>query len=323
MEVLFTVKILAPLNNIYIDDYINAGAEEFYAGIHDENWTKEYGIFCDLNRMSGFGVMANPFNIKQLCELADTIRNKGASLYATFNAPIYSQKQIILLESMFNMLSSSGCKGVIVSCPDLIPYVLHSGMECVASTICGIYNSFCAEFYKSAGCKRIILPRDLSLNEIQDIVEHVSGIEFEVFLMRNGCVFSDSYCLGIHRKECGSLCGSLRSIGKNFVSSDTSFTWRHDAELNEMVYSKYYHVYSCGQCALYRLLKTGINAVKIVGRADERKHILEDIIITRKNINIAKSCNTEEEYLDNMIFPANTRYICKEGLSCYYPEIRF
>ena len=76
-------------------------------------------------------------------------------------------------------------------------------------------------------------------------------------------------------------------------------------------------------CALYRLNQIGITALKIVGRADDCKSIFRDIELIKKNIEIMYKSSTEEEYLQNMLFPQNFPQKCRMGLSCYYPEIRF
>ena len=70
-------------------------------------------------------------------------------------------------------------------------------------------------------------------------------------------------------------------------------------------------------------MKLGITAGKIVGRSDEWQNICEDIRLIKQNVEIAKQCQSEEEYLDKMIFPNGHEIMCKMGLSCYYPEIRF
>ena len=45
--------------------------------------------------------------------------------------------------------------------------------------------------------------------------------------------------------------------------------------------------------------------------------------IANHNVNIAKQCKSEEEYLEKMKFPSKNMIMCKMGMSCYYPEMRF
>ena len=66
-----------------------------------------------------------------------------------------------------------------------------------------------------------------------------------------------------------------------------------------------------------------IAAAKIVGRAEDEKKILKDIQLVQDNIEIAKQCCSEEEYLEKMIFPSERDHTCFRGNSCYFPEVRF
>lgn len=317
------MKILSPLNANNIDEFIDAGVDEFYAGFYDEAWNQKFGDFADLNRMSGFKRRANQYSFGELMMLAETVIKRGVGFYVTLNAPSYSQKQLMELDFFMKEIARAGCSGVIVSCPEAVRLAVNNSVVPVASTMCGIFNSSIAKFYRDLGCKRIILPRDITLDNIARIIDKTPDVEYEVFLMRNGCVFADSNCLTVHRVECGSLCGALRHSDHNFVSIHNDFVSRHNIELNNMLYTDCYKVFACGLCAIYRFLQLGVHAGKIVGRADEIEYLCRDIRLAKENISIAVSCSTEHEYLEKMIFPENNRVMCKCGFSCYYPELRF
>ena len=189
--------------------------------------------------------------------------------------------------------------------------------------MCGIFNADIVAYYKKLGMKRMILPRDLSLDEIEAIVKAHPDVSYEVFLMRNGCQFSDSHCLGFHREK-GSICGMLNGSLYRTNARDTDFKSQHDFELNNSLYVKCFHrIAACGLCALYRFYKLGVSAYKIVGRSENPNGIITDVKIVKENLKIIESCSSEEEYLKKMKMPENARDACKLGLSCYYPEIRF
>ena len=122
----------------------------------------------------------------------------------------------------------------------------------------------------------------------------------------------------------GSVCGMLNKSKSNINSLQTDFQSRHDAELNNLLYSSYFHrVAACGLCAIYRFYKLGVESYKIVGRSENPDGIIEDVKMVRDNLKIAETCSSEQEYLEKMILPKNSRVSCKMGLGCYYPEIRF
>ena len=319
------MNILVPLNSAEaIERYIKAGADELYMGFYDEVWRKRFGEFSDINRMSGFGKYANKYSFREILELISIVKSYGKSAFVTLNANVYEAEQIEYIEENYlPMLKKVGIDGIIVSDLALGKQIIKYGIKPVASTMCAIYNSDIAEIYKNSGFERIILPRDLSLEEIEMISEKEPELDIEVFFMRNGCIFSDGFCLGMHRPETGSTCALIHNQDKQIYSKLIGFEARHNLEMNDEIYNQIFHHNTCGMCSLYKLKKMGVNALKIVGRADNINNICRDIEITKKNIDIVNGAENEREYLENMIFPHKNLSDCKMGLSCYYPETRF
>lgn len=318
------VKILVPLNHIErLPDYSQAGANEFYLGFHCDSWQRRFGEYADLNRLTGFRNLANPHNFQEILEIIQEGKKKDLAIYILFNSSLYSREQLEWVQAYMEQLKEVEVEGIIVSCFELLILAKKIGLFTIISTIAGVYNEDIARFYQEHGANRIILPRDLSVDEIEDIVHKVPQLEYEVFMMRNGCAFSDSNCLGMHRNERRSICGELRNskITTNIRGKDDYDPRK--AEKNNQLYCKEFHTISCGLCSIYRFVKLGITAAKIVGRSDEWKHICKDISLVKQNIEIAKSCSSQEEYLRQMVWPEDHEEVCRTGLSCYYPEIRF
>lgn len=318
------MKILVPLNDKnYLMNYIDAGADEFYIGFYDESWHSIFGDYTDINRMSGFKNKANKYSFIEVLRIVETIKSLKRNVFITMNANVYSKKTLDYVKKEYiALLLSSGVDGIITSDPNLIKLLIENDIPVIASTMCNIYNSDIVKYYSELGVKRMILPRDISLNEIKMICVKRPKIQYEVFFMRNGCAFSDGYCLGLHG-DCGSTCEFIRNHKKRILTSYNKFEDIHSFDVNEYLYNNVFHRYACGMCALYRLKSLGINSLKIVGRADICRGICEDIKLTKSNLEIAEACVSESEYLCKMKFPTNAHIQCMEGLSCYYPEIRF
>ena len=319
------MKILVPLNTTeHIKDYIEAGANEFYLGFYDLDWIKTFGKYVDINRLTGFGKEANPYSFTEILNVIEEVKRQwDVSIYITFNSSMYSNQQLEFIEEYFRQLSTTKVDGVIVSCLELVELANKYGLNSDVSTISGIYNQDIAKVYKQHGVKRIILPRDLSLAEIEEIVHATCGMEFEVFLMRNGCTYSDSNCLGFHRKELPSLCSGIRNSTHTIITQDADFKERHQVAVTNQLYRSCFHQVTCGLCSIYRFVSLGIAAGKIVGRSDDWKIICRDISFVHDNIEIAKKCSNEEEYLSQMKLIDMSTTSCNRGLSCYYPEVRF
>ena len=318
------MEILAPLNNVNdIEKLVNAGVTELYFGFYDEEWTRQFGENSCINRMSNFGERANSISVRQVSEVVKAIRKAGAKSFITLNATQYTTQELEMLSIYLQSWRNEKPDGIIVSGVDEARLVLEHGLVPVASTMCGIFNADIAKYYADIGVKRMILPREMTLDEMKNICEQCSDVEFEAFFMRNGCMFSDTFCLGVHSREHGSLCANLCN-SKTMIQGDRGdFYSVNEAEENCIIFHEYYHRSTCGMCALYRLKEIGISSLKIVGRADHSDAIAEDAKLIYNNIRIVNDVKSEKVYLNKMQFPKNRYYRCKNGLSCYYPEVRF
>lgn len=295
---------------------------EFYAGIELAEWFSAFGKDAELNRMSAFGKSANITGVESIQALCGAA--EGNDLYLTLNAPSYNAAQLSFLDSLLGDLAEIRLSGIIIGDPMLAGIVRKHGLKAVASTMIGVYNADIAGWCIEQGFQRLILPRDLTLDEIREITMSVPQAEYECFLMRNGCRYSDSHCLAKHRNQFGALCTYLdRAKASILGSSERSFAIHDEALFNHHVFSQAFHKSACGLCAIWRFLQMGISAGKVVGRADGVASIIKDVSIILQNIKIASEAASEEAYLSRMVYPPIYDSACYQGLNCYYPEVRY
>ena len=325
---------LVPLNNAHaLPRLREAGVEEVYVGFHDDAWDARFAG-AELNRMSGFGREANPFDFGEMCAQIAQARELGMRAFVCFNASQYTPAQTgFIADAYLDDIEAAGGTGVIVSSQGLIGAARTAGLGVVMSTVAGVFNERIAAYYRDLGATRIILPRELSINEIAGIMGAVDDVEYEAFLMRNGCMFSDSHCLGCHRAGNPSLCLSLREgdVDINLAEGgeggeggegapDEAFLRR--ARRTEWLLNMHYHRRTCGLCALWRFERLGVSAYKVVGRGDDVDDLVADAGLVVRNAALARTCATEGEYLRQMERPREPETLCgMNGLGCYYPEI--
>ncbi len=318
------MKILTPLHSLQdIDVLAEAGAGEFYMGFSDPDWRERFGLYTDLNRCSLYEE-ANKASLEDIRYYADKAHRKEASLYVVMNAPWYGDRELDRLKFYLKELSDASVDGIIVSTPEQVRLVRKYNLKAVASVMSSVYNSEIARYYRDCGANRIILPRELGTEAIERIMDSVPDVEYEAFLMRNACRHADSYCLGLHGGVYGGLCYDQALQDSLLVMrEDADPAAQNDYRYNNYLYDKVFRTNSCGQCAIWRLLKYGITAVKIVGRMENAEQIAESVRLTAYNIGIAENAGSEADYLLRMTMPENRYDYCASGLSCYYPEIRF
>ena len=294
-----------------------ASADEFYAGFMDRGWDKHHRIpGNDLNRMSGFGRISNYGSLEQLQDVLESTRSAGFPIHVTLNGNGYDDWEQKYVLKLCEKLTDIGFSSIIIGDPITIKMACEAGYNITVSTIAGVYNSDLAAYYRDMGVKRIILPRDLTLEEIESIMTK-NPMDYEVFLMQNGCKYSDSSCTCNHGIDTDPTCSKLHKSNKQYVTDGDLNTITENNQLFENIF----HKPACGLCAIYHFLKLGVKAVKIVGRANNNTENVEVAKLVRSNINIARGCKTEQEYLDQMIRPDNLKDC--NGLCCYYPDARF
>ena len=298
------MNIMVPLSSKEdIDKLCCAGADEFYFGFRDERWDKRFGVFEEVNRMSSFGSKAN-FHISEISDIAKRIKENGKCVYITLNSQMYSAKQKDYIKSIIPELGT--VDGIILSDPTLIEMIKEFGLSVTMSTMAGCYNSKIINFYKKLSVNRVIIPRDVSIDNIEKIISAFPDIEFEVFIMRNGCKFSDSQCMSFHARKYGSMCACIDySPCEICFSGNCSEKFRSETYSNNKLFTKAFHKEACGLCSVKRFQRMGIKSLKIVGRADSAKSVEKNIIALKQ---VILSDTQDVPFYEN----------CLYGMNCYY-----
>lgn len=293
---------------------------EIYAGFQDLNWSRKFNK--GMNRMSKHGSSPDLSSFAKMIETIKEFHKFCIPVFLTLNSISYTQEEIDYISKEYlPALKDVEVDGIIISDEMLIKPLQHFGIMAVGSTMLGIYNQGLAKYYKDKGLTRQIIPRDINMDEIEAIIKANEEVCFEVFLMRNGCRFSDSNCLCTHDVD-GGICRRL-DRARHYYSNGISQFDDSDWTATDHLYSSFFHLESCGLCAIWRMLKMGVCSGKIVGRADDPIRVYRDLVLCIDNIRIAEKCESEKEYLEHMVLPIHQINYCRSGYSCYYPSVRF
>lgn len=301
------MNIMVPLSRIdMLEEFCQAGADEFYFGFYDSAWDAVFGAFEEINRMSSFGSQAN-FSLEMLGGIVNQIHAYGKKAFVTLNSAAYSSSQLKWLEGYAERLRTADIDGIIIGSLELVRCLKNCGIPLTMSTMGGVYNSGIASVYQDLGIRRMILPRDMTLSDMKKIVRRFPDIEFEAFLMRNGCKYSDSGCMSYHARKHGSMCAML-DAGSSVIDTDSSMDAESVREVyeNHALFTKAFHKKACGLCGIDALMEMRIGSVKIVGRADSAGAVCEDIRRVRQLIDCPG--HSRESVSDS----------CLYRLNCYY-----
>jgi putative protease len=208
-------------------------------------------------------------NLKDCIELAHSMDKK---VYLTLNIFAYDNdiKQLIETSERINdakpdaiLFSDFGVYNIIKKYMSEIP--IH------VSTQTNILNSEAVKFWQDLGAQRVVLSRDLSLKQIEEIKNKVPDMEIEVFVHGAQCVSFSGRCLisdymtkGERKANHGNCSQSCRWSYK--LVEETRDGELFDIEQNE----RGTHILSPKDLALInylpQLIDIGVDSFKIEGR---------------------------------------------------------
>jgi collagenase-like PrtC family protease len=206
------------------------------------------------------------FSIKELSRVVEQAHSHGVRVYLTLNTLVKNHE----IGPFFNVLSSvylAGVDGVIIQHLSFLDIIKRNfpGLKVFISTQGAIGNVSSALLIKSAD--RIILPRELPLDEIKKFVE--AGVNVEVF---------------VHGALCFSYSGMC--LFSSFVSS-RSGNRGSCAQLCRQKYNGEYPLSTRELCLARRipdLLESGIQGFKIEGRMRSPLYVAVATRLYRKAI---------------------------------------
>lgn len=162
-----------------------------------------------------FGARAAAGNsIEDIRELCSYAHRFGVRIYATVNTILY-EDELKAAEELVRQLASAGVDALIVQDPVVIEMASKAGLIVHASTQCAIRTPEKARFIESLGYGRLVLERQLSLDDIRAIRKAVSA-EIEFFVHGALCVCYSGQCYlseyltgrSANRGECAQACRS-------------------------------------------------------------------------------------------------------------------
>jgi len=163
-----------------------------------------------------FGLRAGAGNFEH-DELVEGVRfahAHGAKVYVTVNIFAHNQ-DLELIPGYLGSIVEAGVDGVIMSDPGLVELsrTLYPDLPVHLSTQANTTNWAAARFWQRMGVSRIVLARELSLDEIKEIIERVP-VDLEVFVHGAMCMAYSGRCLlsnyltgrDANRGDCAQSC---------------------------------------------------------------------------------------------------------------------
>lgn len=340
------LTILSPLDApAEVDPLVQAGAGDFYCGLLPADWRDNFSVAASLNRRQEdnpeLGTSPHMNSFEELEKSCKTVHQHHASIFLTLNEHYYSFSQYPYLTEYIEKACTAGVDGFIVGDVAMILTLADIAPDALIhiSTAGTAFNSETVHFYRDMGASRVILPRHLSLEEIEQIATHTDGIELEAFILNSRCANVDGFCTFQHgladfipekeeKRNYENACMMLYKITAAVHGEP-----EEEAEkiLKENVSWERQHFWSamhiderpCGACALYEFENLGLAGVKIVGRQNTTEKKVKDVTFINSVLRYMR-----ENSPDKTAFRKFTREQYREKydrpciiFKCYYPSV--
>jgi putative protease len=283
------VELLSPAKDMAsLYSAIRNGADSIYIGLQ------------------GYNMRANVanFSIDDIDKIVKICHDSNVKLYVCTNIVI-KEEDLIELRNLMPLIKSSGADAVIVSDLGALKIARENDLPVHMSVQTNLSNSEALKVLQEFGVSRVILSRENSLKEIEEIANQTE-MEIEVFIHGAMCVAISGRCFlssYLYNKSanCGECLQPCRKQWKIISEDeeemiidggfDSNLDKSNSLELTEFMDSKTdkTHIFSpkdlCMLEYIPELIEAGINVFKIEGRGKPADYVATVTRIYREAIN--------------------------------------
>jgi len=245
-------------------------------------------------------MMADNFKLDELQKVVKFCHENNIRVYLTTNIIIY-ENEIEVLSQVLDKAAAAEIDAVIVHDVGAIELAKERNLDFHISTQASISNSMSAKYYEYLGASRLILARELLLEQIKEIKQKLKKAEVETFIhgaqctsISGRCYFSaeisESSELSSNRGKCIQPCRRSWVVtddtGKSFIYDGAYFLNTKDLCMIEYI---------------PQLIEANIDAFKIEGRMRDPIYVEITSKCYREAIDSYYEGNYTEEKVNNWV----------------------
>jgi len=285
------IELMAPAGNFEtLIAAIKGGANSVYFGIEHLNMRAK---------------SANNFRLAELIDVMDTLHTEGLKGYLALNTIIYDH-ELKLLNLILDKALEANVDAIIASDMAVINAARTRELSVHASTQLNISNIEAVKFF-SKYCDTIVLARELTLKQTENIVKAVekenlvgpSGkkIKIEIFAHGALCMAISGKCyLSLHEFNSSANRGAcLQTCRRPYIIFDKETGYELEID-NE-------YIMSPKDLAtlpfLDKILDTGVNILKIEGRARPPEYVKTTTFVYKQAIKSIQEGTFNKEKVEN------------------------
>ena len=212
----------------HIKTLVDSGAWEFFTGYNPPYWYEKFGFEVSPNGRFAEHEQITEYETLKL--VVEEVHTYGIEIFWNLNFRYYTDETMPFIEQMVQEFIEVGVDGVICGNIGILEYLKKIGFtwKINISTILAVYNSeairFLLENYK---INKIILSREVTLKEIEEILKEFPDTIFEVFGEGDFCRYNNWLCYAEHKYTSRDIC--------TLVVNDLIFKKRYSPEYKKII----------------------------------------------------------------------------------------
>jgi len=286
------MKIITPVQNLLAwVEIIKNWTDEIYFWVVSESWENKHWYKSILNRRDWS--LANISSYAEWKKLIDYARKNWVESYVTLNnSPIIVDLKLIK-EEIRNVININPDALIVkdIFIADIIRKI-DKNIPIHCSSLNQVLNSESIKYWQeNYNISRMILPRNISPEEIKVLCLKFPNLEFEIFIKNDWCYNSDWVCSSLHLEWLKNGIPYVCNREAKYKTNDTKF--------QENYIDLYRKTPDCKMCILswLRWLKNLVS-LKIVWREKSLPIILNDLKFVKNSVNYLKLAENNKEFID-------------------------
>lgn len=233
----------------------------------------------------GLRSSADNFSIEEMSEAVEFAKNYGAKIYVTTNIFAHNEN-MDGLEEYLEDLQRVGVAGIIVADPLIIETCkrVAPNVEVHLSTQQSLTNWQAVKFWKEEGLHRVVLAREVGLEEMLEMKKHVD-IEIETFIHGAMCISYSGRCVLSNHMTArdsnrGGCCQSCRWDYHLYEQKEEEIPLYNEEHLPFSMSPKDLNLLE----GIPKVIEAGIDSLKIEGRMKSIHYVATVTSVYRKVI---------------------------------------
>lgn len=259
----------------------------------------------------GLRAYAGNFSLEEMLKAVNYAHSINKKVYVTVNVFAYNV-DFVGLKDYVDALTTMGVDAIIVSDAGIIAYLRKycPNMEIHLSTQANTLNKYAVEFWRDQGIKRVVLAREVSLDDIKEIKDYVGDtVELEAFVHGAMCIAYSGRCLlstyltdrNSNKGECVQACRweyAVREVSRpnelNLAEDERGSYIFNSKDMNTLPF-------------LDKIIDAGVTSLKIEGRMKSSYYVGSVVNAYRKRIDGIIKGLPYEENLNEELYKVNHR----------------